>query len=40
LSNPERWSDTFKEFLAECTEIDAKKRKSGEELLKVNLTFK
>ncbi|PKC06968.1 hypothetical protein RhiirA5_418855 [Rhizophagus irregularis] len=34
LNNPEKWSDTFKEFLAECTEIDAEKRKSGEELLK------
>ncbi|CAG8658526.1 4207_t:CDS:10, partial [Funneliformis mosseae] len=34
LCNPEKWSELFKEFLAECTEIDAKKRKSGEELLK------
>ncbi|CAI2169365.1 20546_t:CDS:10 [Funneliformis geosporum] len=34
LCNPEKWSETFKEFLAECTEIDAKKRKAGVELLK------
>ncbi|CAG8523924.1 10445_t:CDS:10 [Diversispora eburnea] len=32
LKNPECWSDTFKDFLSLCTEMDSKKRKSAAEM--------
>ncbi|CAG8784076.1 30809_t:CDS:2, partial [Racocetra persica] len=33
LSNPEQWSDAFKDFIASCTEADVSKRKTAEEML-------
>ncbi|CAG8554628.1 13451_t:CDS:10, partial [Racocetra fulgida] len=35
LSNPEQWSDAFKDFIASCTEADVSKRKTAEEMLSV-----
>ncbi|CAG8457462.1 13291_t:CDS:2 [Gigaspora rosea] len=33
LSNPERWSDSLKNFIASCTETDVSKRKTAKEML-------
>lgn len=35
LSNPTKFSDNFKSFLAACLERNAEKRKSAKELLQV-----
>lgn len=34
LKEPEKWSDTFKNFMARCLEVDVSARATADELLK------
>lgn len=36
LKEPEKWSDTFKNFMSRCLAIDVEARATAEELLKVS----
>jgi p21-activated kinase 1 len=35
LKEPEKWSNTFKDFMQRCLEVDVNNRASADELLKV-----
>ena len=39
LKEPEKWSDTFKNFLGCCLELDPAKRATAGELLDVTTSF-